>query len=184
MTSRFRRASGDKVVARLHPEEVSLLRRLPEDLRPVIDVPLGEPATGADPAGAASDVAEAGGDPIRERLFPHAYLDPTEEGSEVEWQRMVHPELVRAKLAALAALATSLERFAPVGDDEAEVVLTPEEVEAWLGAINDARLALGTALGVSEDLIDVPNDDPAAPALAVYAWLTELQGALVEVLLR
>ena len=40
-----------------------------------------------------------------ERLFPRAYLDPTEEDAETEWQAVVHDDLVREKLAALDAVA-------------------------------------------------------------------------------
>ena len=29
-------------------------------------------------------------DAVRDRLFPHAYLDPTEEHAEEEWQRLVN----------------------------------------------------------------------------------------------
>jgi hypothetical protein len=204
VTATFRRTRHGEVVAHLHPEEVSLLRRLPDDLRPVIDAP-SSPARGADPLESEPPAPEqpapeqpapdplttappAGAppapDPIRERLFPRAYLDPTEEESEGEWQRMVHPELVRSKLEALALLGASLERARSKGGG-LEVVLSPEEVEAWLGALNDARLALGVALDITEERVDelISPDDPAAPGLAVYTWLTGLQGELVDTLL-
>ncbi|MBV8949992.1 MAG: DUF2017 family protein, partial [Actinobacteria bacterium] len=58
------------------------------------------------------------------------------------------------------------------------------ETEAWLGALNDARLALGVALGVTEDLdFEALANDPAAAGYAMYGWLTSLQGALVDALL-
>jgi hypothetical protein len=196
VTTTFRRTRRGEVVAHLHPEEVALLRRLPDDLRPVIDAP-SPPTAAVDPL--ASDAltpepdapvdpstpgAAPGSDPIRERLFPRAYLDPTEEESEVDWQRIVHPELVRSKLEALSLLSATLDRARAKGGG-VEVVLSPEEVEAWLGALNDARLALGVALDITEDRAEqiVAPDDPAAPGLAVYTWLTGLQGELVDVLL-
>jgi hypothetical protein len=201
VTTTFRRTRRGEVVAHLHPEEVSLLRRLPDDLRPVIDAPspptaavdplapdalAPEPeASAADPSlGAAHGADGPATDPIRERLFPRAYLDPTEEESEVDWQAIVHPELVRSKLEALSLLSASLDRARAKGGG-VEVVLSPEEVEAWLGALNDARLALGVALDISEDPAEqvVAPDDPGAPGLAVYTWLTGLQGELIDVLL-
>ena len=33
-----------------------------------------------------------------------------------------------------------------------KIELTPEQADAWLAALNDVRLALGTALDVSEDM--------------------------------
>ncbi len=51
--------------------------------------------------------------------------------------------------------------------------------------LNDARLALGTRLGVTDetDASDLDPSDPTAPVLAVYSWLTYLEGELVETLL-
>jgi hypothetical protein len=97
---------------------------------------------------------------------------------------LVHPDLVRSKLDALSLLAATLERGSETRG-RVEIVLSPPETEAWLGALNDARLALGVALGVTEDLdLDAMTaDDPAAPGFAMYAWLTALQGALVDALL-
>ena len=43
------------------------------------------------------------------------------------------------------------------------------------------RLALGTALDVSEDMPEeLPPDDPRASHLGVYHWLTFVQDALVQ----
>ncbi len=55
---------------------------------------------------------------------------------------------------------------------------------AWLGALNDLRLALGTRLGVEEDwaeqLAALDDGDPRALLLAVYDWLSWLQETLVR----
>ena len=56
-----------------------------------------------------------------------------------------------------------------------------EQADAWLAALNDVRLALGTALDVSEDMPDeLPPDDPRAAHLGVYHWLTYVQDGLVQ----
>lgn len=169
--SAFKRNRRGELVARLRPEEVALLRSLPEELRPVVDAP------------PTSDTAGEG-DAVRQRLFPRAYLDPTEEQAESDWQDVVHPELVRTKLEALSLLTTTLER-ATTARGRLEVVLTPEESEAWLGVLNDARLALGVALDISEDVDAraVRPDDPSAAAYGAYGWLTSLQGQLVDALM-
>ena len=157
---------GEGVAVSILEEEAELLRSIPAELRPVLEAPLDR------------------NNPVSDRLFPRAYLDPTEEGAEREWQDLVRPELVRERLAALDRLAESLQR-GQVRDGRVEVELDGDEAHAWLGALNDARLALGTRLGVTEDLDydNVPDDHPDAPAYAVYGWLTWLEGDLVESLL-
>jgi hypothetical protein len=163
---RFRRNRQSRLVVRLTTEEVALLRRLPADLEALV--------RGGDPD-----------DPVLQRLFPRAYLDPTEEEAESEFQRLVHSDLVAERLAALALLDAALQRAVPARGSWVECELTEDDEAAWLGVLNDARLALGTRLGVTEEMdhrhLDL--DDPDAPAFALYDWLTVLQGQLVEALM-
>jgi hypothetical protein len=165
LARRFRRNRQGRLVVRLTTEEVALLRRLPVDLKTLV--------AGGDPE-----------DPVLQRLFPHAYLDPTEEDAETDWQRLVHDDLVAERLAALSLLETALARATPGRGSWVEAELTAEEESAWLGVLNDARLALGTRLGVTEemDLRHLDADDPEVAAFALYDWLTVLQGQLIEAL--
>ena len=64
-----------------------------------------------------------------------------------------------------------------------QVALTPDEVQAWLGVLNDTRLVLGTRLGVTEEERVLDPADPEAGAYALYQWLTMVQGDLVQELL-
>jgi Domain of unknown function (DUF2017) len=124
-------------------------------------------------------------DQAHQRLFPVAYLDPTEEDAESEWQELVHPELLRDRLDNLARVVDAL-GGATEGRRGAIVVdLGPDDVPALLGVLNDARLALGTRLGVTDetDVTDLDPSDPSTPVVAVYGWLTYLEGELVEELL-
>ena len=92
---------------------------------------------------------------------------------------MREPELIEAKRDAIATVLSSL----PTGGGRVE--LTVPQAEAWLTAVNDVRLALGTALEVSEDMPEqLPPDDPRTDHLPVYHWLTWLQDSLVTVLMR
>jgi hypothetical protein len=188
VSTTFRKNRRGEVVARLRPEELALLRGLPSELRPLVDKPVAADdadVTPADPADTPpGEPVESIDDAVRRRLFPLAYLDPTEEDAENDWQRMVHPELVRSKLEALSLLAATLERASETRG-RAEIVLSAPETEAWLGALNDARLALGVALKVTEDLdVDaMTRDDASAAGFEMYSWLTGLQGELVDALL-
>jgi hypothetical protein len=162
---KFKSGRDGTVSLTLEPAEVELLRDVPEQLRRLYE---GD-----------SD------DPARERLFPRAYLDPTEEGSEEQWQAVVYPELLRDRLEGLDRLLGALDRGRSIRGRRIEVDLPPDEVNVWLAVLNDARLAFGTRLGVSDDtdIYRFVPDDPLALEKAAYAWLTTLQGALVETML-
>ena len=159
---RFRSGPNDTLVVSLAEEELGLLRSLPEQLRDVLE--------------GAED------DPARVRLFPRAYLDPTAESEEAEWQELVHPELLRERLDALELITGTLGRATAQGDWW-EIALTPDEVQAWLGVLNDTRLVLGTRLGITEDEHQLDPADPDAGPHALYQWLTWVQGDLVDALL-
>jgi Domain of unknown function (DUF2017) len=62
--------------------------------------------------------------------------------------------------------------------------LSLEEAEAWLTALNDLRLVLGTRLNVSEDTLlhGLDPREPRARELALYAYLSALQEELVAAL--
>ncbi len=160
MSPDFRRESDDRVRVRLEAGEAALLQSLEGQLRALI-------------------AQDEGG--VRDRLFPRAYLDPTEDTAEEEWQRLTHADLLKSKLRAAEVFAESLERADTAGSTT-EVVLEPDEVEAWLGALNDLRLALGVLLDVTPetDPSSVPPEDRRAPGLHLYGWLTWLLGSLVD----
>ena len=116
-------------------------------------------------------LAKGDDDPALRRLFPPAYDDPK---LDQEYRELTRSQLVTGRERALELLA------ATAGDD----VLTPEQGDAWLRALNDARLVLGTRLDVTEDLewdgLD-PND-ARTPELAMYAYVSWIQEQLVDAL--
>lgn len=167
MSPVFARNASGSLDLTLTSEERDLLRALPTELRGLYEA-------GADDA-----------DPVRSRLFPRAYLDPTAEDAEREWRELVHPELVRDRLASLDRLLEGLGATTASGGGEVVVTLDDEAIAALLSVLNDARLALGTRLGVTEDTDydELDSSDPHAPEIAAYAWLTYVEGELIETLL-
>jgi hypothetical protein len=131
----------------------------------------------------AGGTPDPGADAVRDRLFPRAYLDPTADAQEADFQSVVHDDLVRSKSEAAAALEAALDAGTVGRKGVVTVVLDDEDVERWVSALNDIRLALGTTLGVTEDMPEAAANDPRAAGLDLYDWLTWLQGSLVEVLL-
>ena len=110
------------------------------------------------------------GEPTLYRLFPPAHAD--DDTANEEYATLVGPGLVDGKLRALA----ELERTARATS------LVEEELGAWLGALESLRLALGTQLDVTEHGAPLDLDDPDAPRLALYQWLSWLQDEVVAAL--
>ena len=115
-----------------------------------------------------AELTQGGEDEAVARLFPRAYDD---ESAAAEYERLVRPELADGKVAALRRTAESTR----------EERLDIATAEAWLRSLNDLRLVSGTRLGVTEETF-ASRSALAKPALAVYAWLTWLEGELVEAL--
>jgi hypothetical protein len=110
-------------------------------------------------------------DPALRRLFPPAYDD---ERDEAAYRELMGNELLDGRRRALEVLAETAQAES----------LTSEQAQSWLTALNDLRLVLGTRLDVSDEslLEDLAEDDPRAPELALYAYLSWLQEQLVEAL--
>jgi hypothetical protein len=109
-------------------------------------------------------------DPSVRRLFPTAYHEDPER--DQEYQQLVRDELLEGRLAALATVEASAD-----ADELDEAQLT-----AWLTALNDLRLVLGTRLDLAEDQEDVDDDHPDAPAMMLYGYLSVLLGDVVDAL--
>ena len=120
------------------------------------------------PAQLSAAIAADPKDAVFRRLFPPAYAN--DELAEQEYRRLVGPELDQGRTLAFETLSKTA--------DATE--LSEEELDAWVRALNDIRLWLGTLLDVSEDQTD---DDPDDPPHLLYHLLTEIHGLAVEALL-
>jgi hypothetical protein len=110
-------------------------------------------------------------DPALRRLFPPAYSDGE---SDEQYRSLVRDQLVNGRSKSLATVRATL----------GEKVLTAEQADDWLRALNDLRLVLGTRLDVTEDLDygSIDLDEPRGRDLAVYGYLSWLQEQLVDAL--
>jgi hypothetical protein len=119
-------------------------------------------------AGTRSRLAADDGDPALRRLFPPAYAEPERDR---EYQELMRGQLRTGRTRALEVLESTVDRTS----------LSAEEADAWLRALNDARLVLGTELDVDEELDwnGIGPNDPHALEYAVYGYLTWIQEQLV-----
>jgi hypothetical protein len=144
------------------------------------DIAAGGPADAADLARmiGLTENAELSDDPVLARLLPDAYTDDPEASGE--FRRYTEQGLRSGKT---AAARTVLATLPPSGG---RIRLSEPEAQAWLRALNDVRLALGTRLGVTEDFDDlaaeIGPDDPRSAYIGVYQWLAFLQETLVRAL--
>lgn len=179
------RRKGGKVLAGFEQQEAAVVRGLVSQVEDMLRARAEEHPDDelAELTGIRTGPSEGPNDPVLSRLFPDFHrLDPdrpsTEDMDSAAALRSLHePQVLDAKLGVVGIVLGSLP---PEGG---EVRLTYEQADAWVSALNDVRLALGTALDVQEDMPDeLPEDDPRAPHLGVYHWLTWVQESLVQAL--
>jgi hypothetical protein len=154
----FRR-HGEEVVAGLVDAEADIVALLLDQLEQLL----------------TADRSDTGGDPVVERLFPAGHTGDPEVAAE--YRELTEEGLRSGKAADLATVRATLPA------EGGEVRLDAEQARAWLRTTNDLRLALGTRLGVTAET--EPLDDPGSDEgqqLAVYYWLTAVQGSLVDAL--
>jgi hypothetical protein len=170
------RGSKVRLVASLEAQEAAVLRGLVGEVRQMLagrtdDNPADELAV---LTGIRTGPSTRPDDRVLARLLPDF---TTEDADLAAGLRSLHePALIEAKDSAATVLLETLP------ESGGRIELTPEQADAWLVALNDVRLALGTALDVSEDMRDdnLPPDDPRAAHIGVYQWLTFVQDALVQ----
>ena len=151
------RARGGEIVARLDAAESGVLGLLLDQLEQLLEV------------------EDARDDPVVARLLPDGHRSDPELAAD--YREMTESGLRSGKTDDLATVRASL----PEGGGELR--LDPEQADAWLRTSNDLRLALGTRLEITDDT--EPPEEIAGEEdqqLAVYYWLTALQGSLVDAL--
>lgn len=174
--------AGDTVMTKLDRREATVLRGLVTQIDGMLRARADEAPKDelAELTGIRTGASSAPEDPILARLLPDFHRLDDESAGKAERDsaaalRSLHePELLDLKTGVAGVV---LDTCPP---DGGTVKLSLEQAEAWLSAVNDVRLALGTTLDVSEDMPDeLPEDDPRSPHMGVYQWLTWMQEHLV-----
>jgi hypothetical protein len=155
----FRLARGGDVVARLEPAEAGIVGLLLDQLEQLLE----------------ADADDVGGDPVIARLLPDGHRADPELAAD--YRELTESSLRSGKADDLAMVRATLP------DGGGEVRLDADQAAAWLRTSNDLRLALGTRLDVTDDT-EPPEEITGEEdqQLAVYYWLTAMQGSLVDAL--
>ena len=171
------RRRGGLVVTALSEREAGLLRGLVGQVRDMLAarvaaIPRDELA---ELTGITAGPTTAPADRVLARLLPDFHR---EDATLAGGLRALHePELVAVKDGVAGVV---LDTCPARGG---RVRLSDEQAQAWLSALNDVRLALGTMLEVTEDMPEeLPPEDPRSAHLAVYHWLTWVQESLIQAL--
>ena len=176
---------GDTATTKIDRQEAAVLRGMVGQLDEMLKARQAEAPQDelAALTGIRTGPTTAPDDPIMSRLLPDFHrldnsdADTQDQDSAAALRSLHEPELLDLKTGVAGVV---LDTCPPGGGT---VKLSLEQADAWLSALNDVRLALGTTLGISEDMPDqLPEDDPRAPHLGVYHWLTWMQESLVAAL--
>ena len=118
-------------------------------------------------------------DEVLLRLLPNAYTDQVDAS---EFRRYTESTLRTKKQSHAMSVRIDL-KSSPDGCIEVDRT----GAHAWLGAMNDIRLALGVRLKVQEnshaDLENLAADDPMRGVYAVYSWVGWMQESLIRALM-
>ncbi|MDI5938203.1 DUF2017 domain-containing protein [Micromonospora harpali] len=162
----FRRR-GERYVATLAVDEVRVLRKVASEV-------VGLLTEGFDHT-----------DPVVGRLFPEVY--PDDSAGTAEFRKYTEGDLKTGKIDQAGAILAALPDSAG-----GEVQLDAEAAEAWLRALNDARLAMGVRLEIKDgtdlgaELDEAVAADPSSSRvfqLSVYAYLGYLQESLLNAMI-
>lgn len=172
------------VVAELSQQEAAVVRGLVGQVRDMLTARAEEAPHDelSEITGIRTGPSSPPQDRVMERLLPDFYRrdpdtgesDEEESGAAGALRSLHEPELIEAKTAVTGTVLRTCPR------EGGAVRLTTEQADGWLSALNDVRLALGTALDVDEDVPEEPEDELVREHLGVYQWLTWVQDSLVE----
>ncbi|HUW16303.1 MAG TPA: DUF2017 domain-containing protein [Actinomycetes bacterium] len=164
-------SSHDGVVLELEELERQILDDLAQQ---VIGLLEPDEAPPTDPLAAMVGIGtetELPDDPALARLLPDGFTD--DPAASAEFRRFTEVGLRQRKVLDAQEVRRSLEAASPVR-------LDADQARRWLGFLNDVRLLLGTRLSVTEEPVELAEDDPRLPLFGLYGWLGVLQETLVE----
>ena len=193
----FRRRRRGGLLASFEPGEAQVIASLTSQVVELLRDRNGESASDPDPL--AGELGLSGGpslppdDPVLQRLLPDAYRDDADEAAE--FRRFTERSLTSSKVANAEIVLQTLRDAGlddldpgsePGDDDDLEIELRDDAVQAWLRTLTDVRLALAVRLGIDDDedamLLHESQDEAVLAMAELYDWLGYVQETLVQAL--
>ena len=202
--STFKRHDNDEVTITFTSQEAHVLINLTEQLLELLAEGEGQ-SHQVDPLLHLVGISNSDSlpeDPVLRRLLPNAYADEKAAG---EFRRYTEHGLREKKK---AHALTIYEALLPQDEDWSgdtpldkgflTVSFGTADAMAWLGGLNDLRLALAVRLGIGADINDktrtttestepihqkyelMVDSDPMKAVYSVYSWIGWLQQSLLE----
>jgi hypothetical protein len=163
-------ADGEDVVLQLEELEQRILDDLAQQVVGLLEPDASPPS---DPLAAMVGIGtetEIPDDPALARLLPDGFTD--DPAASAEFRRFTEMGLRQRKVADAQEVRRCLGEASPHH-------LDADQARHWLGFLNDVRLVLGTRLEVTEEPVELAEDDPRLPLFGLYGWLGVLQETLV-----
>ena len=201
--STFKRHNDDELTITFTSQEAHVLINLTEQLLELLAEGEGQ-SHQVDPLLHLVGISNADSlpeDPVLRRLLPNAYADEKAAG---EFRRYTEHGLREKKkahaLTIYEALLPQDEDWSgdtPLDKGSLTVSFGTADAMAWLGGLNDLRLALAVRLGIGAELNDktrttestepihqkyelMVDSDPMKAVYSVYSWIGWLQQSLLE----
>ncbi|HWV27476.1 MAG TPA: DUF2017 domain-containing protein [Aeromicrobium sp.] len=192
----FKRRRRGGTVAEFESAEAHLLASLTSQVVELLRDRHGSGEADPDPLAAQLGLggpSQPPEDPVLQRLLPDAYRAGSARDAEsdaADFRRLTERSLTAIKVQNAETLLAGLiegglQPGLPEADDPpVEVELDGPEVQAWLKALTDVRLALAVRLGIESEedaRLIAHSDDEATVAMAeIYDWLGYVQESLVH----
>jgi hypothetical protein len=173
----FKSGLGGNLTLNLDNAELGVLSQLFDQMVELLEEPGDESA--ADPLAQLLNMSgstQISDDPALARLFPDGYSD--DEHASADFRRFTEQDLRAQKVVALATVLGTL------SDWSGKAIVSQQQAQDWLKALNDLRLVLGTRLEITDadDRYSDAEIDTVEPGIHLYNYLTYLQGTLIDAL--
>lgn len=116
------------------------------------------------------------------RLYPLPTEDEADAGTNDDWIAFVHPELAEKFRSDRQVVAIDL-HTAETRHDNKQIVIPRNHFDAWVGALNQARIAIAAVHGFGEKEMATPHSE-LPPHLVAHAFRLHLYAGLQEILLE
>ena len=166
--------------------EALLLRQLATEVLVVLDDP-GDFGVTSSMVNAATETEQRRDEP-RERTLQMLLPSMSEDGDDAARMRALTEDLLRReKSVRLRSIVSDLDHI--VHGESDTLVVRPDDVWSWLGALNDIRLGLAGELGLSDQsdaqrieelAMREPTGERSQTVAAIYMLVTWWQDSLLE----